>query len=752
MRQLFVFIKAIIFFLFISGIIPAWGQSYNIGDVQVQGNRRVELSTIHSVLSIQPGSEISLEDIDRDIQAIFKLGRFKNVEADVSQKGSIYILTYLVEERPLVRQVNFSGNKELPLETLEAALTFKAPDLFDPNKVKNSLEAIRMKYHAAGYYAAEITSDVHINKSLEAFVTFLIKEGDIIRIKKINFLGNTVFSDRQLRKVMETKEKWFLSWIFERGTYNKEIVRIDRERIADQYFNEGYIDIKVSDPQVLLSEDRENIFLRFDLDEGAQYRAGHIDIQGDLIADKEEIRDQILLKEGDVFSRKKVRESVIGVNDFYADRGYAYVNVTPRTPTNTKKRTIDLILNIEKGVEVSIERIRVRGNTKTRDKVVRREMTVAEGDKYNAGALKESKRRVHNLGFFDEVSVATSQGSDEAHMNLDVDVKERPSGSFSLGFGYSSVDNFIFQGALTQENLLGLGLKSTFSAALGGSTTTYRVGVLDPYFLDSRFSVGFDLFKTEREYSSFTLDSLGGDLKLGFPLGFLDTRAFFVYRYEKKDISDVDDEASFYIRQQEGKSTLSSITSSLIRDTLDYRLDPTKGSISSASVEYAGIGGTEHFIKYLAGSRHYFPMMWGTVFSVNGQIGYIQKTTDDDVPIDERFFLGGLNTMRGFAAREVGPRDDATGDFTGGVKQAFFNFEFIFPLMKDLGMKGVLFFDTGNSWDGGDEYFSKMRYSVGGGIRWFSPMGPLRIEWGYNLDPEDYEETSELDFSIGRMF
>jgi outer membrane protein insertion porin family len=379
-------------------------------------------------------------------------------------------------------------------------------------------------------------------------------------------------------------------------------------------------------------------------------------------------------------------------------------------------------------------------------------MTIAEGDTYNASALKESKRRIKNLGFFEEVSVATSKGADEAHMNLDVDVQERPSGSFSLGFGYSSMDNFILQGSLTQENFLGLGVQSTFSAAIGGSSTTYRIGVLDPHFLDSKFSVGFDLFKTEREYSSYDLDTQGGDLKFGFPLGYFDTRSFFIYRYEEKDISGIDVNAPFFVREQEGTSTLSSITGSLIRDTLDYRLDPTEGSLTNASVEYAGLGGTEDFIKYKFGSRHYFPLFLGTVFSVNGVVGYIQETSSDEIPIDEKFFLGGLTTIRGFEPREVGPRDPETGDYFGGVKEAYFNFEFIFPLMKDLGMKGVVFFDTGNAWDDDEDYFSKMRYSVGGGIRWFSPMGPLRIEWGYNLDPYDWEDNSNLDFSIGRMF
>lgn len=751
MRKLVVFIQTFVVITLVFGAFQVWGESYKIGDVQIQGNRRVETSTIQAVLGVKPGDTVTLADIDRDIKAIYKLGRFKIVDADVSAQAGIQILTYKVEERPLVREITFSGNKEIPLETLQAVLTFKAPDIYDPDKVKESLEAIRKKYEAAGYYAAEITPDVHVNDNLEAFVTFKIKEGKIIRIKKISFTGNTVFSDRQLKKVMQTREKWFLSWLIERGTYDKEVADIDRERIADQYFNKGYIDVKVSEPKVALTDDKKNLLLSYSIFEGPQYRAGRVDIQGDLITDKKELLAKVALKKGDVFSRKQVRDSITAVNDFYADRGYAYVNVTPRTPKNKEAKTVDFLIQIEKGVKVTIERIRVSGNTKTRDKVVRREMTFAEGDTYNASALKKSKKRIKNLGYFEEVSVDTSKGSTPSLMDIDVDVKEKMTGAFSLGFGYSSVDNFILQGALSQSNFLGLGLKATLSAALGGSSNTFRVGVLDPYFLDTNFSVGFDLFKVEREYNSFTLDSIGGDLKFGFPLDFYNLRSFFIYRFEKKNISDVDDDASFTIREQEGKSTLSSVTAILTRDTLDYRLDPTKGSISSASVEYAGLGGTENFVKYIVSSRHYFPLFWGTVFSINGEMGYLEKTTGDDLPIDEKFFLGGLNTIRGFSHRKVGPRDPATGDYYGGTKEAFFNFEYIFPLLKDLGMKGVLFFDTGNAWDT-EDYFSEMRYSVGVGFRWMSPMGPLRLEWGYNLDPKEYEDNSQFDFSVGRMF
>ena len=336
-------------------------------------------------------------------------------------------------------------------------------------------------------------------------------------------------------------------------------------------------------------------------------------------------------------------------------------------------------------------------------------------------------------------------------MNIDVDIKERPTGTLSAGVGYSSVDNFVFQGSATQENFLGLGWKGTVAASLGGSSNTYRIGLLDPYFLDKDLALGFDLYKTEREWTDFSRDAIGGNVKLGFPLPF-ENRAFFIYRFEKKEIYDVSEDSSFFIRSQQGKSTLSSIQAILSRDTRDYKLDPKEGYLTTLSAEYAGLGGTEHFAKYVASHRHFFPLFWGTVFSINGEIGYLQETTGDDIPIDEKFFLGGLFTIRGFDSREVGPRDPVTGDYLGGEKMAFFNFEFIFPLVKDIDMKGVIFFDTGNAWSKDQNYFEDMRYSAGFGIRWFSPMGPLRIEWGYNLDPKEWEDKSKVDFSIGRMF
>ncbi len=585
----------------------------------------------------------------------------------------------------------------------------------------------------------------------EATLTLAINEGKKVLVDSIRFHGNTVFSDRELRKVMQTKERWFLSWLTDRGTYREDLLDQDLELIADHYFNKGYVQVKVHKPQITLVDDNKYMDISIDIEEGDQFRVGKVEVQGDLLKPADEILALTKLKPGEVFSRELLRQDVTAINDLYADQGYAYVNVAPLSSLDTEQHTIDLKYDIEQGIQVHINRIRVSGNTKTRDKVVRREMKLVEGDLYSATGLKESRRKINNLGYFEEVNLATAKGPNEGQMDVDVAVKEKPTGTFSLGFGYSSVDKFIGQGSISQANFLGRGLKLNLSGSLGGTSTTYQLGLLDPYFLDYNLSLGGDLYKTDREWTDFSKKATGGDVKLGFPLTD-NSRAFFTYRYEQKDIYDVDVNASREIKDQQGKSSLSSIFASLTRDTTDYRLDPSRGGVSEASVEFAGLGGSEHFARYIVDHRHFWPWRWGTVFSAHGSIGYVSQIGDHEIPIDERFYLGGIRTLRGFKTREVGPRvrreitsvDPVTGatvataedfEYVGGTKDAYFNLEYLFPLVKDLGLKGVLFFDTGNAWSDDQDYFSDMRNSVGAGIRWVSPLGPLRLEWGKNLDP-----------------
>lgn len=762
--------KLRLFYIALLLAVPAlaFADSYSVTRVVVEGNQRLEQSAVMAVIKAKAESVVTTEQIDKDLAAIFKLGRFDDVTAEVVEREGETLLVYSLVERPLVRKVEFKGNEEIARSKLSPLVTIKIPDIYNPKIAAETVQALKGAYIEKGFHAAKIEPVLEINNKNEATVTFQIEEGSKVLIDRISFEGNTVFSDRELRKMLQTQERTFMSWLTDTGTYNEESLQTDLEIIKDMYFNEGYVQIKVKQPYVTLVKDDRYLDVFIQIVEGNQFEVGKISVEGDLIAESSILLERVQLQQGQNFSRKGLRESMLSLNDYYTDQGYAYVNVAPLTNTVPGKNVIDVRFQIEKGVQVAIGRIDIRGNTKTLDKVVRREIVLSEGDIYSARALDESRRRINNLGFFEEININTNKGDDEKIMDVDIDLKEKPTGTFSLGVGYSSVDKMIAQGSVSQANFLGRGYKLNLSGSFGGASTVYQIGLLNPYFLDKNLSLGFDLYKTEREWTEYTELKTGGDIKVGFPVA-RNIRAFFIYRYEEKDITDIDVNASNLIKDAAGESSLSSIFSSLTRDTTDYRMDPSRGSKSEVSVEFAGLGGTEKFLRAIVDHRHFFPWKWDTVFSAHGQIGQVFEIDDQEIPIGERFYLGGIRTLRGFKTRKVGPRvkrfastiDPVTGDvlstaeefeYIGGVKEAYFNFEYFFPLAKEAGLKGVLFFDTGNAWLKDEDFFETMRYSVGGGIRWLSPLGPLRLEWGRNLDALEGERKTEMEFSIGRFF
>ena len=749
-------IKKFLFFLFFLLLpVAALAQSYTIGAVNIEGNHRVDASVIRGVILVKAGETATPAEIDKDVRAIYALKHFKDVWATLDHRSGAAILTYHVVERPLVRDIKFVGNKKLKKDKLKPLVTLKSPGIFDPQALDKSVEAIRNAYKDKGYYAVSVEPKVTVDAKNDATVTFDIKEGEKILIDRIRFSGNKVFTAKELRKVMQTKVRWFLSWATDRGTYKSDVLQNDLELIADKYYNDGYVRVKVKQPKVTLSKNKEYLNILIPIEEGPQYRVGTIDVAGDLIKPKKDLISMIQLHTGDIFDREKLRNSVLAINDLYADKGYAYVNVTPLTHVDEDKRLVDMKVDIEQGIQVHIHQIHITGNTKTRDKIIRRQMKLVEGHLFSATGLKQSKAKIRNLGFFDSVDVNSAKGPDDADMNVDVKVKEKPTGTFSVGAGYSSVDGIIGQTSVQQQNFLGKALQLNLALALGAKTNTVQAGILNPYFLDTDIALGGDLYKTRHEYTDYTKRATGGDIKFGFPVT-ENVQSFSMYRFEKDNISDVLPGSIYY--NQVGNSTLSSITTSLTRDTTDYRLDPSRGSVEQASLEIAGLGGTEKYLKEILDGRKFWPWKWGTVFSLHGQIGYVQKISDSPIPVDERFYLGGINSMRGFKTREVGPRGTYTSggvtytEYTGGDKESYFNLEYIFPLVKAANLKGVLFFDTGNAWAENESFYSSMRNSVGMEIRWFSPMGPLRLAWGYNLTPKNGEPSSNFDFTIGQSF
>ncbi|BDV42534.1 outer membrane protein assembly factor BamA [Geotalea uraniireducens] len=743
----------------------SFAEGEKIVGVQIKGNRRVETAAIQNAIKLKAGDLLYADKVDADILAIYQLGQFQDVKVETEAATGGVNLVYVVAEKPIVREIRIEGNKELSTDKIRDALGLKTSTIFSQKALAESVKKVRKLYNDDGYYLAEITTRTEKRSDTDIKVTYSITEGKKVLIKTIRFEGNKAFDARKLKSVMETKEKWFLSWLTGAGTYKDEVIKNDAALITDLYYNNGYVNVKVGEPEVKLLDDKSGLVVTVVITEGDQYKTGTIGFKGDLLEPEAVLSQKIKLKSGEIFNRSNLRADVAMLTDFYADKGYAFANVTPLSKIDSEKKTVDITFDFEKGDKVFIDLINISGNSKTRDKVIRREVRVNEGGTYSSTGLKRTKQNLMNLGFFEDVNINTIKGRADNKLDVNIDVKEKPTGTFSIGAGYSSLDGLIGQGSVSQSNFLGLGLKANLAASLGGKSSTYNLGLTDPYFLDSRWTLGGDIYRTERDYLDFTRRSTGGDIKAGYPLS--DTMStLWMYKYEDKQIYDISQALRLV---PETSSTTSSIYLSLTRNTTDYRLDPTTGMINNLSIEFAGLGGTNRFLRYFGDTTVFFPCKWETVLSLRGSLGYVQGL-GKDVPIDERFYAGGISTLRGFEGRSVSPyiltdvqstsqnsgavTSSLERAFVGGDKEAIFNAEYTIPLLKDAGLKGVLFFDAGNVYGENQSMFSSVLMSYGAGIRWISPLGPLRLEYGIPLNPRDGidKKSGRFEFSIGSFF
>lgn len=767
--------------------LPVLADGERVAGVYVVGAHRIEKSAILNAVSTKPGDILSAEKVDQDIRSIYKLGHFQNVTADSNpaENGAIDLI-FVVTEKPILRELVIEGNKEITTEKLKEGIPLKVNNVFTQADLDKTVKKLKKQYADEGYYLAEITPKVETVSSGDVKVTLKAKEGDKILIKEIRFDGNKVFSTKKLRGLMETKEKWLFSWLTGAGTYKEDVLKNDANLVADFYFNNGYINVKVGEPKVKLLPDKSGLIVTIGITEGDQYRAGTLDFKGDLLNyTQDQLRAKLELKPGEIFNRSLLRNDVMMLTDLYGDQGYAFANITPVTKIDADKKIIDITFDIEKGEKVYINRINITGNSKTRDKVVRRELKLAEGDLYSATGLKKSKQNLMNTGYFEEATLATVPGGADNRLNVNVGVKEKSTGTFSIGAGYSSIDGVIGQGSVQQSNFLGLGLKANASVAIGARSQTYSLGITDPYFLDTKWTLGSDLYRTERQYPNFTSRVTGADIKGGYPLSD-ELSTFWIYKFETNKIVGLDEKYNLntgtdgttpdYRDREVTNSTTGSLTGSLNWNSTDYRLDPTTGWVSSISAESAGLGGSNRFVRFIGSSNWFHPLVGSMVFSLRGTLGYLDEIRP--VPRDERFNLGGIGTLRGFSPRTVGPvltvlgDDTSTGhhvvtanghNYIGGDTEAIINAEVTFPLIKEAGLKGVAFFDFGNSFGIPGvisqtaripAYQSNPLASYGGGIRWNSPIGPLRLEYGIPVNPRPGIDKAggRIEFSIGSLF
>lgn len=769
--------------------VPAREESDRITEIRVEGNRRVEAAAIARSLKQKVGDLFDPSRTADDLRALWALKYFNDVQLLV-QRGSLGIAYVIrVSEKPAVRSVQLSGNDELSKDDFKDVIDIKAYTILDVAAIKRNEKKIQEKYVEKGFFLAEVT---HTLKPIgeegnEVDLVFVMNEHAKVMVKEIIFLGASKVDVGEVKAVMATQEGGYLSFLTSQGTYREEMFQRDLQIIQMAYFDRGFINIRVDKPIVTLSPDKKYISITIRVEEGESYKVGKLDFSGDLLVSKDVLKRLMTSREKETFNRSLLAKDIQAITDVYYDSGHAYANITPVTAVNAEEKTIDLTFDVQKGPKVYIERIDIVGNTKTRDKVIRRQLRVYEGELFNGTGMRRSKEKVTALGFFETVEVTHKPGSDGEHVVVQVEVKEKSTGTFQVGLGFSNVESFIFTAQIAQQNFLGWGQSVSASAQLSGLRSFFQLSYFDPYFLDTNFIFSVDAYRTQLDYFGFVRDAFGGTASLGYYVIADEMSVNLGYTYENVNVQTGSQATGTPLAGQYRSGTTSAVRASWTWDKRNNRLFASSGWLSFASVETAPSflntadpSKQYNFNRYTAYQRVYFPLPLGAVFKMNLQVGYVQEhypgDADRQLPISELYFLGGINTIRGYPLRQVAPSqlvgNAVTPDSSvqnlrvGGNKQIIFNAELEVPLLEKVGIRGVIFFDAGNAFGRNANFFEipkgdalesmklplGLLYSVGFGIRWFSPIGPLRFEWGIPLTRRPGDQPIQFEFTIGNSF
>ncbi len=770
-------------FSFLIGIAVAAEE--NIYKIMILGNSKVEEGVIRGAIKSREGGPFSVEKVREDLRSIFGLGYFTDVQIDIKSTPQGKEVIFIVVEKPSLRDIVIKGNERMKLDDIKEKMTLKTRAILNLEKVKEDSEQIRKLYFSKGYYGVKVEYKVDYLETNEAVVTFMISEGPKGHIQKIVFKGNKNIKSSQLKKLMSTKRRNIFSIITKTGTLDEDALKNDVQLMTAYYYDHGYLEAKISEPKIDLSNPKK-IRIEIAIAEGPRYHLAKIDFKGDLLTTKEALFKVLKLKRGAPYSNTAIRREVNVLTEQFANQGYAYVEINPETAVDHKNHLVDLTFEIEKKKRVVYERIQVVGNTKTRDKVIRRELQVAEGELYSATNMNKSRDRLKRTGYFKEVEFTTSRGSTDEKINLEIKTEEAPTGAITFGIGYSTLESVVGSASVSDRNLFGLGYQAALRFSLGFETQTFRLGLTDPYFLGYPYAAGIDVYHERIEYfDTYHYRITGGDIRLGKELTDI-FRIDLMYKLESVDVYDVAPEASFFIQDQKGKSKTSAISISPTIDTRDDYFNPRRGAKHSLLIQNAGgfLGGDNYFVKVVGQTSWFFPLPLNMTLNLRGQVGgilpYGGKVTQtvqefnpvtkafdtftierDRVPIYEKFFVGGINTVRGFEYGMAGPVD-VNKEPIGSKYMAVFNAELIFPLAREIGLKGALFFDVGKGWGvdrvgGGthSQIFTRgVAFGAGPGIRWFSPFGPIHIDIGFNLNPKKGrgEKNHVIEFTGGTVY
>ena len=740
-------------FMSMSSSALSQAQDVIVESIAIAGNQRIESDAILGNVTLKTGDPLSPQVTQQQIRRIYDMGFFDDVQVQTETTAKGVAVTFVVQEKPFVTAIVFDGNDALSDDKLKEVITLKNQVFLDQQATKASAEKIRAEYEKSGYHKAKVIPIIQELRESRNRVTFFIQEGARAKIDTIHFAGMTVFDKKDLLSVMANQE-WttLLSLITDAGILHQEELSNDIERIKEYYSNRGYLDVQVGTPAIELSDDKETVNLTFRISEGQPYTVQTVRYEGNTVFEDEALARYSFLRPDDVFQRTTVREEISRVTDMYGAEGYAFAEVAPNLSPNPDTLTTDITFTIKEGSLIRVREIHITGNDKTRDNVIRRELRVDEQEVLDSAAVKRSFQRLNNLNFFETVELVPEH-VEEDKVDVQVRVKEKPTGQFSIGGGFSTLDRFTAIANITEGNLFGLGYLVRIRGQVGVRRTIGVLTFRNPALFDGPTSFQADGFSTQTNFLTYWEERKGGTVQWG--------RAFSEYITgsltlvgEQINITNVASDATDFIRNQLGDQSTTGFRSSIFRDTRDFFQDPRTGSRTGLRLGFgtSALGGTNDFYRFALDGLQYVPLpVWDLRMAFRGRIGMADGYLGDSVPLTELFFVGGINTMRGFQFGRAGPVTES-GTLAGGNKQLIFNTELIFPVLPAAKLNGVLFFDYGKGFAEEESLNFNLRKATGLEVRWISPFGPLRAAWGLKLDRTAQEQSSVFEFSVGNVF
>lgn len=759
------------------------GIQLKIEAINIIGQKKIEKEALLAKISSQVGGLFSEKQVTQDIQTLFKMGYFVQIEVRKDVKKSGIQLDYIVVEKPTIAEIVFEGNSEIKSEDLEKESTLKNYEILNTSKVKEVVMKLEKYYEDKGFYLVKIDPVIEdVKKDESVRIKFVITENDKVKVKKITILGNSNLKDSYLKGRMFTQEAGFFSGLSSSGSFKQEAFERDIQVLKFLYWNQGYVQVKIDRPIVTVTPDKKSIYITYHIEEGEQYSIGEVDFAGDLLFPKSELYDIVKIKDNGVFAVDVMQKDIAELQAKCGDLGYAFANVNPRYVFHEKEKKVDLVFEFEKGNKVYFGSFNVVGNTKTRDKVLRRELKIYEGELYNETRKRQSQENIQRLGFFDEVNFKTSTPPEKPdQLNIDIVVKERNTGQLQLTAGYGNIQGLSLGGSIQQNNFRGLG--QTLGARIDATKNRqdYSLSLTEPYFRDTLWSAGFDIYYIENnERPTYDNRKTGAALRFGHPIWNDNLRAIVRYKLDRTDLFANKNTDPYIFPLQTARGVTSSSTLTVQYDTRNDRFSPSKGIFADISYERAGLGGDLKYQEFSSHFRVFYNLFWDVVLRNNLTYLNLQSIDNNsDIPFTERYQMGGAYTLRGFGSGTVGKRVFSNFYYTesikpdspfylpptisdaerrrrsnlifGGSTEVLFQTEIQYPLIKEAGLSGVFFYDIGQAED--EILQSKLMSNFGMGFRWQSPLGLLRFEWGWPLTHDELDrDTVNFEFSIGPPF